>query len=165
MSKTYILKLTETQARTVMLACETMARVAIGQWREAFEWLPMKKPVDYAKWHEDRDTIGQILRHHMVDGIDGRSSLGIYSEKADNISRVAWDIAQVLRHRFAWERAVKEKVVPSLDAPRVWPAMWTGDYDEPMHTSEEPLAEISELESLDNRPAKPRNRGVKARNA
>lgn len=141
--KNYTITITERQAQIISLACEILARLGIGQWRHAIEQLPLKDKIDYEQWHKDLDYIGTILMDHTIDGVDGwRRSHGIHSKKVSDTARVAWDIHHVIRHRLAWERAVKEGLVESLSSPRDWSKMMTVDYDEPSQIGEESLAVI-----------------------
>lgn len=138
----YTLTMSERQAQIISLACEILARIGIGQWRTAIEQMPLDIE-DYAKWHEDLDYIGKVLSDHTKHNVDGwRKSLGIHSQDVDDNARVSWDIHHVIRHKLAWERAVKEGLVESESSQRDWSKMMTVDYDEPHKTSDEPLANI-----------------------
>jgi hypothetical protein len=136
----YTLTVTKEQAETLILATEILARLGIGQFRDALECLPTREFLPDG-WHEDMDGIGKMLSRHMIGGIDGyRSSLGIRHKDVREPSRIAWDLYQVLRHRLAWDRAAKGGIVESANAPRKWPEMMQVHYDEPMKVSDQPLA-------------------------
>lgn len=138
----YTLTVTKEQAQVLIQATEILARLGIGQFRDALECLPMRDFLPDG-WHEDMDSIGRMLSRHMIGGIDGyRSSLGIHHKDVSEASRIAWDLYQVLRHRLAWDRAAAEGIVESADAPRKWPDMMQVHYDEPMKVSEQPLAVV-----------------------
>lgn len=136
----YTLTVTKEQAETLILATEILARLGIGQFRDALECLPTREFLPDG-WHEDMDGIGKMLSRHMIGGIDGyRSSLGIRHKDVREPSRIAWDLYQVLRHRLAWDHAAKGGIVESANAPRKWPEMMQVHYDEPMKVSDQPLA-------------------------
>ena len=137
---TYTLTITERQACTISMACEVLARLGMGQFKDAFEHLPLRtQNLDWSAWHDDMEQISRILSKHMPGGIDGiRSSTGI--SNADEEARTAWDLHAVIRHRLAWDRAIAEGVTDGTK--REWPAMMQVSYDEPMKYSEEPLAKM-----------------------
>lgn len=136
----YTLTITERQARVLSMACEVLARLGMGQFKDAFEHLPLRpQNFDVCAWHDDMEQISRILSKHMPCGIDGiRSSTGI--SNADEEARTAWDLHAVIRHRLAWDRAIAEGVTDGTK--REWPAMMQVSYDEPMKYSEEPLAKM-----------------------
>jgi hypothetical protein len=41
--KKYTVELTEGQLSTISVACEILARLGIGQWKDAFDHLPLVK--------------------------------------------------------------------------------------------------------------------------
>ena len=137
---TYTLTITERQACTISMACEVLARLGMGQFKDAFEHLPLRtQNLDWSAWHDDMEQISRILSKHMPGGIDGiRSSTSI--SNADEEARTAWDLHAVIRHRLAWDRAIAEGVTDGTK--REWPAMMQVSYDEPMKYSEEPLAKM-----------------------
>lgn len=140
----YTLEITESQAQTISLACEVLSRLGMGQWRYATDHLPLKEKMDWIEWHDDLDDMGRILSKHMKDGIDGwRSCLGVANDSVRPECRDAYDIHQVVRKRLAWDRAVEEGIVESVDAPRKWPEMIQTFYDDPLKVGDEPLAKIN----------------------
>jgi len=143
--KQYVLTLTETQAQVLIQALEVMARLGIGQFRDALDLLPLKE-IFPAGWHEDMEAIGRILSKYMIGNVDGyRSSLGISHADTSPQAKSAWDMYQVIRHRLAWDRAYSDGIVASPDAPRDWSKMLGVHYDEPMRMGPEPLATIERL--------------------
>jgi hypothetical protein len=134
---TYTLYITEKQARTIGHACEVLARLGMGQFREALECLPLREAVPDG-WHEDMEGIAHILKKHttIMHGVGAYHSIG--SHKTSDTSKTAWDIYQVVRHRLAWD------ATPEGDPMSVM-------FDEPMRTSTEPLAWIERDEKLDKR--------------
>lgn len=131
----YILTITERQAETLIQATEVLARLGMGQFRDALGYLPTREYIPEG-WHEDMDTIGGILSRHMD------STLGIRHRDVRESSKIAWDLHQVLRHRLAWDNAVRNGVIESVETPRKWPDMMQVFYDDPMRVSNQPLATI-----------------------
>ncbi len=136
----YTITVTDKQARTLSMACEVLARLGMGQFKDAFENLPLRtKGLDWSAWHDDMEDVARILSRHMQGGIDGiRSSTGIYNSNED--TRIACDLHEVIRHRLAWDRAIAEGITDGTE--RKWPEMMQITYDEPMKYSEEPLAQM-----------------------
>lgn len=103
---TYTLQLTEAQAKVLCTACEVLARLGIGQFRDALAHLPLDQVLirtadDVLEWHADLDLIGDRLSRHMIGNVNGwNSSLSIASPLVKDKARVAWDMYQVLRHRL-----------------------------------------------------------------
>ena len=128
----YTLTITERQARTLSMACEVLARLGMGQFKDALDHLPEADQRDWSAWHDDMEQISRILSKHMPGGID--------ISNADEEARTAWDLHAVIRHRLAWDRAKAEGVTDGTK--REWPAMMQVSYDEPMKYSEEPLAKM-----------------------
>lgn len=136
---TYAITITKQQAHTLSIACEILARLGIGQFRDALEWLPVKQ-WRAPGWNEDMDTIGRILSSHMIGNIDGyRSNLGMHHKDVCKTAQIAWDMYQVIRHQLAWDRAIAEGTV-NPGEPRKWPEMMQVHYDTPSKVSTEPLA-------------------------
>ena len=135
---TYTLTITERQARTISMACEVLASLGMGQFKDALEHLPLRtQNFDIDAWHDDMEQTSRILSKHMQGGIDGiRSSTGIAN--ASEEARAAMDLHQVIRHRLSWDRATAEGLTDGTK--REWPAMMQTWYDEPAKYSEEPLA-------------------------
>ena len=127
---TYTLHLNTAQAATISKACEVLARLGIGQFRDALECLPLKEFAPNG-WHEDMEGIAHILKKHttIMHGVGAYHSIG--SHKTDERSKIAWDVYQVVRHRLAWDAN------PEGDRMSVM-------FDQPMKTSKEPLAFMEE---------------------
>lgn len=136
----YTVTITREQAYVLIKATEILARLGIGQFRDALECLPTREFLPHG-WHEDMDAIGKLLSRHMIEGIDGyRSILGMHHNDVRENARVSWDLYQVLRNRLAWDRAIADGIVESIESPRKWPEMMQVYYDEPMRVSCQPLA-------------------------
>lgn len=152
--KQYTLTVTETQAQVLIQALEVMARLGIGQFRDALDLLPMQE-FRPPGWHEDMEAIGRILSKHTIGGVEGhRISLGISHADTSPQAKSAWDMYQVIRHRLSWDRAVWDGTIDSPDAPRDWSKMLGVHYDEPMRTGPEPLAKIERVEKVWRKRAK-----------
>ena len=127
-SATYHLHINEAQARAISHACEILARLGMGQFKDALECLPLK---EYAPdgWWDDMEGIAHILKKHttVMHGVGAYHS--IRSHKTSDTSKTARDLYQVIRHRLAW------------DAEPNWNPM-SVVFDQPMRTSPEPLAWI-----------------------
>ena len=143
--KTYTLTITEEQARALQYATDVLQRVQLGQWEEIVDWLPLKKPTDYTKLHEDRRTIGKILSEHMVEQIDGYgSSLGIGHPDLPKNNGVLYDLYCVIRRKLAVERAVEEGLIENENVSRNQMPI-TVDFDTPMKWGDQPLAKMERI--------------------
>lgn len=127
---TYTLRLTETQAKVLCTACEVLARLGIGQFRDALVHLPLdhfRAEDDVLNWHDDLDLIGDRLSRHMIGNVNGwNSSLSILNPLVKPEAKIAWDLFQVLRHRLEWDR--------------------DGDFSITLPASEQPPAKIERSE-------------------
>lgn len=104
---TYTIHLTEAQAKVLCTACEVLARLGIGQFRDALEHLPIdhRRAEDAQNWHDDLDLISDRLARHMIGNVDGwNSSLSIYYGAVKPEAKIAWDLFKVLRHRLAFDK-------------------------------------------------------------
>ena len=145
--KKYKVELTERQLSTLSVAAEVIARLGTGQWRSAFDWLPLRSEVNYSDYNDDLDAIGKILSKYTHNNVNGwGSSLGINHDSTPSISKVAWDLHQAFRHELSWDYAIEEGYVESKKSPRNWSEMMGVNYDEPYMTSEEPLAIVEKAE-------------------
>jgi hypothetical protein len=131
-SATYHLHINEAQARVISHACEVLARLGMGQYKDALECLPLREHAPDG-WHEDMEGIGHILKKHttVLHGVGAYH--GITSIKTSPESKTAWDLYQVVRHRLAWDAK------PEGDAMSVM-------FDQPMKTGDQPLAWIERIE-------------------
>ena len=146
MTKTYTLTITEKQARALMDACELLSRIQGGQIREAFDYLPLKKDIDWSVYHEIQDELTRRMPEILEDGIDGwSSSFGVGHPELPESHDIAWDLYQVIRHKLSWERAVDDGVIESENSPRKWTEMMGVNYDPPMKWSNEPLAKMERV--------------------
>lgn len=138
--KKYKVELTESQLATLSSAAELVARLGIGQYRDAFNWLPIKSDISWSDYHADVDAIGNIISKYTS------RDLGVSSPYTSSASKIAWDLYQSFRHELAWDRAVDDGIIESRNSPRDWSEMMGTHYDAPMKTSEEPLAVVEKVE-------------------
>jgi hypothetical protein len=108
----------------------------MGQVEDALRELPLCEFVPQG-WHITMRDVAMLLEPHLKS-----ASYGIRHADVSESSRVLWDTYQVMRRQMAWEDAVAKGIVPSMDAPRKWPEMMSVWYDDPAHTSAEPLPTI-----------------------
>jgi hypothetical protein len=143
-TKTYTITATSEQAHVLSRACEILARLGIGQFRDALEQMPKIEFLPFG-WHETMEDIGRLLAPLMIGNVDGwRSSLGIHHDQVSDRAKTAWDLYQAIRYRLAWDDAVAHGVIPDATAPRKWPEMMGVHYDEPIKTGNEPIAIVAE---------------------
>lgn len=128
----YTITVTRQQAQTLQTACEVLARLGIGQFRDALDHLPTGefRPSD---WHDDMDAIGEILSKHTPSHVDG--------DRTSAVAKDAWDLYQVIRHRLSWDAAIERGDIQP-GQPRDWQKMMGVNYDTPMQTGVEALAQI-----------------------
>lgn len=133
--KTYTVELTERQAAIVSQACELVARLGMNQVKEIFEYLPVDfNNIDYSAYHDDQMAIENILKKYMKKPP--------YNDSNEARSKIAWDLHTVIRKEIAWEHAVEEGYISSKDESRNWNKMMGVHYDDPMKTSDQPLAKV-----------------------
>lgn len=143
MGKTYQVTMTEAQLKVVSEACDLLARIQLGQWTYAFDHLPIDKDIDWGIYHLVKDRIQSMTPLILEKGMDGVSgSYGVSHPSLPPQNGIAFDIRDVIRHKLAWEKAVEEGIVESVESPRKWPAMIGVDYGTPTHWGSEPLIEI-----------------------
>lgn len=129
---TYTIHISAAQARAISTACEVLARLGMGQFRDALERLPLRETLPDG-WHEDMEGIAHILKKHttIMQGVGAHHSIG--SHKTSDQSKTAWDIYQVVRHRLAWDANPKGDTMSVM-------------FDNPRKTSAEPLAWMEKTE-------------------
>jgi hypothetical protein len=138
----YTLELTEKQLGIIQYATDLIARLGIGQVKEAFEHLPLNNDCDWSTFHNDVRDIEHIISKHTIGNVDGyRSSLGIHNDKVKLDAKIAWEIHQVIRHRLSWDRAIAKGFTDGK--ARNWSEMMGVCYDEPFPCSGEALPVIS----------------------
>jgi len=137
--KTYTVTLTEAHMRVISTATEVLARLGIGQIKDAIDWLPLRSPFADGL-HEDCRAIESILSKYNKMGVNGyNSSLGIANSETSESAKIAWEIYQTFRHRLSWEIAIEEGIISDLNSPRDWTKMMGVNFDEPMKITYAPL--------------------------
>lgn len=135
---TYQLILSERQAITLVSALDLYSRIGMGQIEEIVQILKLNPGVldENNSCKPTRLEAITELAKEAAECWMGRSGgyNGIFSEKIHDVFRISWDLQQVIRHRIAWDR----KPTGGLQV----------DFDEPLKSSNEPLASIK-LQRLD----------------
>jgi hypothetical protein len=133
--KRIVLEMTVEQAQTLSRACETYARLCMGQMDVLRD---VRK--DCMLDHHNSTMIKSVVFPELSSG----GYYGIHSEEIDDDARQLMDFHQVLRHHLSWR---KEKNTPEN---RDWSNQMTVNFDDPMHLStEQPLPIITEIEKED----------------
>lgn len=121
----YQIELTKDQVEYLSMACEIVARLGMGQIDDALRELP-----GFEIDHDILDLIRQL----------GMNPCGI--AEAEDRHRILWDIYQVLRHELAWQWAVDNGIIESMENKRKWPEMIQVWYDDPCQQGTQPLCKI-----------------------
>ncbi len=139
MSKTYTLTITARQAALIRDACEVLARLGMGQIRDALDHLPTDefRPTSF---HETADTIVRMLEPLMKPSAYYPNQSPYRQQQRENME-IAWDLYQVIRHRLSWDYAIENGIIKPGE-PRNWKTMMGVNYDEPPHRGGEPLAKM-----------------------
>lgn len=144
--KLYNLQITEKQLQVISTACELLSRIQGGQVLEAFDYLPLRKDMDWGVYHEIKDELTKRMPEILEDRINGYSSyFGVGHPELPESKDIAIDLYQTIRHKKSWERAVEEGIVESEDSPRKFTEMMGVSYDKPFMWSAEPLAKIERI--------------------
>lgn len=124
----YAIEVTKEQMQALELASLILARLQEGQVAHALRELP--------QWDTSANFVDTVAAFEA-----SLARMPIIPRTENNY--VAWDLYKVLRHRLAWDNAVEQGVVASLDAPRNWETMAALAYDTPRRMSKErPLAVV-----------------------
>jgi hypothetical protein len=145
--KLYNLQITEKQLQVISTACELLSRIQGGQVLEAFDYLPLRKDMDWGVYHEIKDELTKRMPEILKDRINGwNSSFGVGHKELPESHDISWDLYTVLRHKISWERAVENGIIESEDSPRKFTEMMGTNYDKPFMWSAEPLAKIERIQ-------------------
>lgn len=120
-----ILEMNREQALTVEVACELLARLHIGQFKEITNvLLPVhgKDIADYCRRRDDANEALELAANLMF----GRTIYNTPNATKTEQHNRAWNIYQVLRYTRSWH-----------DHPEGDP--WSVCFDEPMNLLNEPL--------------------------
>jgi hypothetical protein len=142
MTKTYTLTITEKQARALRDACELLSRIQGGQVREVFEYLPLKKGVDWEVYHQIQDELTKRMPEILKDGIDGWSrSFGVGHPELPESHDISWDLYQVIRYEISTQQAIDDGIIQKK-GERDFSKMMSVNYDPPMRFGSEKLAKM-----------------------
>jgi hypothetical protein len=145
--KLYNLQVTEKQLQVISTACELLSRIQGGQVREAFDYLPLRKDMDWEVYYEIQDELTKRMPEILKDRInDWNSSFGVGHKELPESHDISWDLYTVVRHKISWEQAVEKGIIESEDSPREFMEMMGVNYDTPMHWGSEPLAKIERVQ-------------------
>lgn len=122
------------QLEIINNALDMYTRMLLGQVHIALEAIP-----DLT--YKDREVIHHFARQYILSEMYPNQSPGIASKEANKNAQIAWDIYQVLRQSYYWEKAGKD---PKKDT-RDWSTMNQVFYDDPLKTSDHPLCTISKI--------------------
>jgi len=130
--KPYHLAMTERQAQVLVNALDLYSRIGMGQLAEVAHVLRMNVIGNPSGTVEALDSVERLTREAASRWMGGSGGYyGIASEKISDVFRVAWDLQQVIRYRLAWDRKPEGGIQVH--------------FDDPMKTSEEPLAVIKKV--------------------
>lgn len=136
----YALTGSESQMDCIKNACETQARLEMGQLGAIMDALMLKL--------HDQDWQLVVEKVRELERLIG--SMPRKENKRSVYMELSWDIHQVLRHRLSWDRAMAEGLIKEGD-PRDWKTMWTVNYDNPLHRSEELLIQVERIKDVDQK--------------
>jgi hypothetical protein len=103
MTKLYRLELTEGQARAIMQACDTLARLGMGQLASAVLDNTQHLPGYVDGLAEARDVLHQIVNWMGGGAYFASGGPSIHNPLVPNAHRAAFDVVQVIRHQFYTE--------------------------------------------------------------
>lgn len=143
------IKLEMDRKRAIMLmrACETIARIGMGQFKSMVELLRPDMNYDEGK------DIEFYLKERLFPDLNNQSFNSMHSSKCREECQVAWDCYQNLRREVSWFDKGKDWRTDQRD----FKEMMLVSYDEPLKTSKLPgdfkTERIEELHELIDRAA------------
>lgn len=138
----YTLTVSETQACTIMAACELAARIGMCQLDVVADAIP-NPDKSFNNLSDLRDAMRDAERVvKPIIGLPGGGYYGIHHDAVTPYAKRAWDIYSLIRHRISWDAAVARGTVKEGEA-RKWPEMMTVNYDEPTNIVGERMARIA----------------------
>lgn len=138
------LDLSVTDIRFLNVAIETVARLANGQWSDAFVYTTSASgKMVYPS--QISDIIEPKIRPLM--GLSPYASFGVGNREDTD---AMWDMYTTIRHRLAWDKAIQDKRV-SDDGSRKWPEMISVQYDDPTHYGPYDPVEVNVLDEQGSR--------------
>lgn len=131
----FVLELTELQAELLVKALDLYSRIGIGQIGEVHNILtlePHTNPPGEHTYQGIKNALDFVKRE--LFGFESGASFAMHNSKVPEKFRVAWDLQQVIRHKLAWTAN---------------PAGGAGvSFHEPMKSSKEPLATMTEADAF-----------------
>ncbi len=140
----YKIVVSQSQAELLAQACEFFSRIGIGQLEFLLEHQVIESKIGNNR--RELESYISVLKRILFERT-AHSNASILSDEVPDRIRRAWDLNVVIRYRLAWDKAGNPARRRS-DMFGVW-------YDEPRHTSKEPLATITsenEWRSIDSAP-------------
>ena len=130
-----ILEITDHQADVICAALDVWARIGTGELTTLLGHPDISRRLvtDQGVTNEDVRRVLEHLKTAVFD-LKPNAYFGIRSTDITEGNRIAFDLMQVIRHHLAWTRAGNPETR--------MPEMYSVSYDDPIHTSSEPLAQI-----------------------
>lgn len=122
------LEMNREQAIHLMRACETMARIGMGQFMVMVDLLVPLRDYDDAK------EIERYLKSKIFPEMSLQGYHGIRQDQVNESCQVAWDAYQHLRREVSWLDDGKDWRTEARD----WKTMMGVNYDNPMKSSKVP---------------------------
>jgi len=126
-----VLHLNEPQARVLVDALDVYSRLHMGQVGTAVMDVVRSdlRYLDRVSKNGGASKLRDLLcpAGSILTGMPGNASWGITNPETNDTARVAYDIQQVVRSTLAWAKDPDGKNKGTID------------YDEPLHTSQQPL--------------------------
>lgn len=98
----YTITLTGKQARMIANACDLVARLGLGQWREALPYLPLK---DRIGTYAAEKSVWPSLRPFLDEDLQvPNTNYGVGSDKSVPLSDDYRMIDRIIAHRLAWDK-------------------------------------------------------------
>lgn len=132
------LALNDKQADVIIAALELWARIGCGELTALLGHPEISRRLTTDKGVTTED-VRRLLEHLKIGvfGLPRNAYYGIVSSDITESNRIAFDLMQVIRHRLSWSRA-------GNPAERT-PDMYHIAFEEPQHTSTEPLATMRDV--------------------
>ena len=119
------IELEQAEACSLMHACEIIARIGMGQFKDMIELFNSK-----LGWNEV-SAIEKDLKERLYPGI-GQGYHAMHSDKCPEECQVAWDLYQHIRREISWFGVDKDW---RKDKREFLNGMWGVNFDEPFKVS------------------------------
>ena len=131
----FVLELSELQAEVLIKALDLYSRIGIGQIGEVHNILTLEphiKSPSENTYQGIKNALDFVKRE--LFGFEAGASFAMHAPQVPDKFKVAWDLQQVIRHKLAWTAN---------------PAGGVGvSFQEPMKSSKEPLATMTEADAF-----------------